>query len=146
MDRVKIRSHDRTRYHDYRLRADEFFHGMNDEESAGRCTAAALLGIHASIALTDAVTVFARGDRAADERHADAVKLLRSVCNAQGVPESGTSKLTSILKLKNDVAYGERFRTAGSDELRNLLLNVRRFFTWAYEHFSDLGARPDMEE
>jgi len=46
---------DRTRFVSYRDRAGEFFLGMNDEAELGRFNAAALLGIHAAIALTDAV-------------------------------------------------------------------------------------------
>ena len=142
---MRTRALDRARFVNYRNRADEFFHGMQDEAVLERFGASALLGVHASIALADAVTVHETGKRAADEQHKDAVKLLASVCSTRHIEEEGCGRLGRILAKKNEVAYSERFAPADTNELKELRRNVEGFFGWAYENFKHLGGKPTQE-
>ena len=97
---MKTRALDRTRFVNYRGRADEFFHGMQDEAELERFGASALLGVHASIALADALTIHETGKRAADEQHKDAVELLAWVCSTKNVEEGGCGRLGRILGVR----------------------------------------------
>jgi len=139
---MRARTLDRTRFVHYRSRADEFFNGMKAEENKERYNASALLGIHAAIALTDTVSLAETGQRAADEQHTEAARLLESICRKKGVDGDGHNRLRRILSRKNDVAYGEHFTAADSTELKGIRLNVERFFLWAKHHFAYLGGNP----
>ncbi|MDI6735025.1 MAG: hypothetical protein QME42_02330 [bacterium] len=136
---MKTKEFDRTRFLDYYKRADEFFEAMSDEIVFERYNASALLGIHASIALTDSLTIYENRKRAADEQHTDAVKLLKGICNTKGISEDGPNRLGKILSKKNLVAYGSRFRVMDTNESQSIRLNVERFFTWAYKNFEYLN-------
>lgn len=138
---MKTMEFDRTRFLDYYKRADEFFEAMSDEIVFERYNASALLGIHASIALTDSLTIYERRRRAGDEQHTDAVKLLKDICNTKGISEDGPNRLGKILSKKNLVAYGSRFRVMDTSELQSIRLNVERFFTWAYKNFEYLSRK-----
>jgi hypothetical protein len=142
---VKTRALDRTRFVNYRGRADEFFHGMQDEAELERFGASALLGVHASIALADALTIHETGKRAADEQHKDAVRLLAWVCSTRNVEEGGCERLGRILAKKNEVAYSRRYVPADTNELKELRRNVEGFFGWAYKNFKHLGEKPTQE-
>lgn len=135
---MKTKEFGRTRFLDYYKRADEFFKAMSDEIVFERYNASALLGIHASIALTDSLTIYESRKRAADEQHTDAVKLLKGICNTKGISKDGPNRLGKILSQKNLVAYGSRFRVMDTNELQSIRLNVERFFTWAYKNFEYL--------
>jgi len=139
---MRTRVIDRTRFVSYRDRASEFFLGMNDEAELGRFNAAALLGIHAAIALTDAVVAHKVGRRAADERHDTAVRLLKDVCQTAGVDPGGAKRLGEIVSRKNHVAYGDRYAAADTDELQRVRRDVERFFTWAYRNFGSVRPEP----
>ena len=136
---MKTKGFNRTRFLDYYKRADEFFKAMSDEVNFERYNASALLGIHASIAITDSLTICESGERAADEQHRDAVRLLKSVCNTRGISEDGPNRLGKILSKKNFVAYSEHFRAIDTNELKSIRLNVERFFAWAHKNFKYLG-------
>lgn len=138
---MKARKIDRVHFSDYYKRAEEFYKAMKDEEESGRYNASALLGIYASIALTDSLIIYESGKRAADEQHMDAVKLLKSICNTKAISEGGPKRLGKVLSKKNFVAYGEHFRAIDTDELKSIRLNVQRFFTWAYKNFKHLGKK-----
>ncbi|MCK4351897.1 hypothetical protein KAW65_00635 [candidate division WOR-3 bacterium] len=135
---MKTKGFNRTHFLDYYKRADEFFKAMSDEVNFGRYNASALLGIHASIALTDSLTIYESEKRASDEQHMDAVKLLKSVCNTKGISKDGPNRLGKILSKKSFIAYGERFRAMDTEKLKSIRLNVERFFTWAYRNFEYL--------
>ena len=139
---MRTRALDRTRFVGYRDRAGEFFLGMNDEAELGRFNAAALLGIHAAIALSDAVVAHKVGSRAADENHAAAVRLLKDVCQTAGVDPGGAKRLGEIVSLKNRVAYGDRYAAADTDDLQRVRRDVERFFTWTYKNFGSLRPEP----
>ncbi|MFH1562791.1 MAG: hypothetical protein ABIF11_05170 [Nitrospirota bacterium] len=135
---MKIREFEKSRFLDYCNRADEFFKAMNDEIILERYNASALLGIHASIAIADSITIYESGKRSADEQHLEAVKFLKSICNTKGISEDGSNRLGKILSEKNFVAYGEHFRPMDDTKLQSIRLNVERFFSWAYKNFDYL--------
>ncbi len=143
---MKIKKFNKDHFIDYYKRADEFFKAMSDEEEFERYNASALLGIHASIALTDSLTIYEKGKRAADEQHRDAVKLLKSVCNTKGISKDGPNRLGRILSKKNFVAYGEHFRAMDTDELKRIRLNVKGLFKWALKNFEYLGKSSTQED
>jgi hypothetical protein len=128
----------KLRFACYRNRADEFFSAMKDEVEFKRYNAAALLGVHAAIALADALTVRESGRRAADERHHDAVKLLKDVSGASRAEGDGWRRFGDILARKGEVAYAERYTTEDSEMLKSVRLNVERFFLWTQKNFADL--------
>ena len=138
---MKTKKFDRSRFLDYYKRADEFFNAMKDEKEFERYYASALLGIHASIALTDSLTIYESGKRATDTQHIDAVKLLNIVCKTRGINKDGPNRLGKILSKKNFVAYGKRFRSMDTNELNSIRLNVERLFVWAYKNFDYLGKK-----
>lgn len=138
---MKTRKFEKNRFLDYCKRAEEFFKAMNDEVEFERYNASALLGIHASIAITDSITIYEGGKRSADEQHMEAVKFLKSICNAKGISEDGSNRLGKILSEKNFVAYGEHFKPVDDTKLQNIHLNVKRFFEWAYKNFEYLGKK-----
>jgi hypothetical protein len=139
---VKTRALDRTRFVNYRGRADEFFRGMLDEAWAERYNAAALLGIHAAIALNDAVAIHQVGKRTADDQHLSAVRLLEIVCQGAGIDSRGAMRLGEIVSGKNDLAYSDRYVATDTDQVQRIRRNVERFFTWAYRNFGFLGPEP----
>ena len=143
---MKTKKFNKSRFLDYHKRAEEFFNAMKDEEELERYNASVFLGIHASIALTDSLTIYEKGERAADEQHTYAVKLLKSVCNAKGINKNGPNRLGRILSKKNFVAYGEHFRAMDTDELKSIRLNVRRLFKWALKNFEYLGKSSTRED
>lgn len=143
---AKFRKINKNCYINYHKRAIEFFEAMNDEVEFERYNASALLGIHASIALTDSLAIYESGTRAVDEQHIDAVKLLKGVCNKKGISQDGPNRLGKILSKKNFVAYGEYFRAMDTEELKGIRLNVERFFTWAYTNFNYLGKIEGQDE
>ena len=137
---MRTRALDRTRFVDYRGRANEFFAGMQSEAERARYNASALLGIHAAIALADAVAVHERGERAADDQHTEAARLIETISKKRGLDGDGHNRLRRILSRKNDVAYGEQFGAEDSNELKGVRLNVERFFLWAKRHFAYVNA------
>jgi hypothetical protein len=140
---MRTRVLDRTRFVNYRGRADEFFKGMKTEETEKRYSASALLGIHAAIALADTVSLAETGLRAADDQHTEAAKLIEGISKKNRLDGDGHNRLRRILSRKNAVAYGEGFAVGDSDELKAVRLNVERFFLWAKRHFAYIGASRD---
>jgi hypothetical protein len=115
---------------------------MKDEVEFRRYNAAALLGVHAAIALADALTIRQAGKRAADENHHDAIKLLKSLCSTGRVDGDGPKRLGDILARKSEVAYAERYTSEDSETLKAVRLNVERFFSWVQNNFANLWPRP----
>lgn len=145
---MRTRSLERIRYRDYRNRAEEFRRAMRDEADFERFNAAALLGIHALVSLTDALTVLVVGRRSASERHADAVTLLREASGLRGVQKSNKAfrRLGDVLSQKNAVAYEERYIATNRGRMENIRVNVEAFFVWAYTSFRDLGKEVGTDE
>lgn len=143
---MKTKKLDRVYFRNYHYRAEEFFKAMKDEKEFERYNASALLGIHASIALTDSLTIYEKGIRASDQQHIEAVRLLKDVCSEKGIGEVGPNRLGKVLSKKNFVAYGEHFRAVDTEELKGIRSNVERFFTWVYTNFGYLGKIEGQDE
>jgi hypothetical protein len=137
---MKTRDIDREQFLNYYKRAGEFFLAMSNEEKEGRYNAAALLGIHAVISLTDALIIYEQGERSKDEQHEKVVKLLQEVCNKNRIKDDkGVNCLSRILAKKNYVAYDKHFSTDDNNKLKSIRSNVETFFAWAYSNFEFLG-------
>jgi hypothetical protein len=135
---MSVRRVDRSFFADYYKRAEEFFGGMKDEADLDRFCASALLGIHASIALTDSLTIYECGERSAADQHAKAVDLLKKACQRRRLADrEGPNKLTQVLGKKNMVAYGERYWPGDTSTLQMIRLHVDRYFSWAFLHFKE---------
>jgi hypothetical protein len=97
-------------------------------------TSVALLAIHSSISLNDAIAIGVTGERSKSEDHKRAARDLEKVCTASKVTDrKGVQHLGWLLAWKTDVAYGERrldktFLLAARDK-------AERFQAWAYNNF-----------
>jgi len=135
---MKVRKVDRSFFTDYYKRASEFLQAMRDEADFDRFCASALLGIHASIALTDSLTVYEFELKSVEEQHTRAVGLLNKACQKRRLPDrEGLKKLAEVLDKKNRVAYGERYWPIDGPGLRMIQLNVERYFNWVILHFKE---------
>lgn len=129
-------------------RAEEFFQAMKILlDLQERYHAAALLGIHAAIAMNDAITVGSLGKRCRSENHADAKSLLKQVCSVRQIQEpKGISHLSDMLGLKTDIAYGKRFLSGQLKEPKQIHDRCQKFFAWAYVHFPFLSSERSLAD
>ena len=138
MKQVKSKFSDKTNSLGYFGRADEFFNAMKEVSVLeGRKHAACLLGIHASIALTDSITVYVLQERCTGESHLEAASLLKQACEKERADNHGVRQLEKVLSEKNRIAYGEEFPAADKDRLDNIIIRVERYFRWAFGTLKD---------
>jgi hypothetical protein len=94
----------------------------------------ALLAVHSSISLNDAIAVGVTGRRTKSEDHKRAATDLEKLCKASKVTDrKGVQHLSWLLARKTDIAYGEKrldqtFLLAARDR-------AERFQAWAYNNF-----------
>lgn len=94
----------------------------------------ALLAVHSSISLNDAILVGITGRRSRSEDHRQAARELDRICKLTKVTDiKGVSHLAWLLSKKSDVAYGK-------ERLDHVLLlaardRAERFQAWAYNNF-----------
>lgn len=123
---MKTRNVDNHKYKNYVTKADEFFNAMNESFLKREFNAAVLNAIHCAMSSADALTVFYKGVRHADERHEDVVVLL----NTLNLPDmqSKNRQLLGLLRIKNSAEYEEKLMTEtnASDSIKN----AERFFKW----------------
>jgi hypothetical protein len=105
---------------------------LSDDTSAYG-SSVALLAIHCSISLNDAIAVGVTGKRSRSEDHKRAAVELEKLCRATKTDTKGVHHLRWLLGWKTDVAYGERhldriFLLAARDK-------AERFQAWAYNNF-----------
>jgi hypothetical protein len=129
----------------YRDRAESFLramHLLSDEgyvgaEIARFLPAAALLAVHAGIALCDAILVLKTGDRSKAQDHREAVAKLRDVCGRNRIDAAGTSHLSQLVAEKDYFAYGDRHVTA--TDIKSAVVQADRFADWVYRSFPELA-------
>ena len=123
---MKTRNVDKHKYRNYLAKADEFFDIMNESISKGKFNAAVLNAIHCAISSADALTVFYKGVRHADDRHEDIVVLL----NTLGLQDmqSKNRQLLDLLRIKNSAEYEEKLMT--ETNALDSIKNAERFFKW----------------
>ncbi len=123
---MKTRNVDKHKYRNYLAKADEFFDIMNESISKRKFNAAVLNAIHCAISSADALTVFYKGVRHADDRHEDIVVLL----NTLGLQDmqSKNRQLLDLLRIKNSAEYEEKLMT--ETNALDSIKNAERFFKW----------------
>jgi hypothetical protein len=120
----------------YVEKADHFFQAMKlvSDDISAYATSVALLAVHSSISLNDAIAVGLTGKRTKSEDHKRAATELEKLCRASKVTDTkGVHHLSWLLARKTDIAYGEKrldqtFLSAAKDR-------AERFQAWAYNNF-----------
>jgi hypothetical protein len=105
----------------------EFTATAKDALGSGKWDSAGLSAIHAGIAAADAALIASAGLRSASQDHGAATALLE-----QQVPEFTATQrrqLAGLLKMKNRVAYEQRWLTAV--EARQLVDHAARLARWS---------------
>ncbi len=120
----------------YIEKADQFFQAMKltADDVVAYGASVALLAVHSSISLNDAILVSLTGSRSKSEDHRKAVGELEKLCKVMKVNDvKGVQHLGWLLSRKTDVAYGDErldrvFLLAARDR-------AERFQAWAYNNF-----------
>jgi hypothetical protein len=94
----------------------------------------ALLAIHCSISLNDAISVGVDGKRSKSRDHGRAAIDLEKLCKTAKVTDRrGVQHLSWLLGWKTDVAYGEK--RLDRTFLQAAMDRAERFQAWAYNNF-----------
>ena len=119
----------RGEFRNYREKGRQFFDVMKTCIQKGEFDAAILNGVHATISLADAVTVFLIGKRSTGRSHQDAAFLLSQAAGQEEEGKRQADRLAQILNWKHDNEY-EPTRSSES-EAREFEKIVGRFVQWA---------------
>ncbi len=116
-------------YRDYLFKAQTFFSALKLCLQNDFWDAAILLGVHASISVTDALLVFYVQRRSISKNHNDVVRLLmQSLQNKKDIKKNA-NRLTQIIDTKHSVEYEpKRFTQKTAYDLAK---KVDRYFEWA---------------
>jgi hypothetical protein len=130
----------------YVRRSNSFFEAMRSwvgrlpPNRLSTDAAVALLAVHGSISLNDAVQMALRGGRSKHEDHKATVSDLNRICVQNRVRETqGVEHLKWLLARKTDISYSDK-RFAHSDAA---LDHAEKFYRWAYNHFREVLLVPD---
>jgi hypothetical protein len=104
---------------------------MEREVAAGAYDPALLLAVQGVIAAADALTIYQRGERAAAERHEDALEVLNRLTQLPGLAEA-SGHLAKLLRVKGEVEYTGRYQKP--QEVTALLTHARRFYEFVARH------------
>jgi hypothetical protein len=104
---------------------------MERELAAGAVDPALLLAVQGVIAACDALTIFQRGERAAAERHEDALEVFSRLTILPGVKEAA-GHLARLLRAKGEIEYTGRYPKPR--EVTALIDHARRFFAFVQAH------------
>jgi hypothetical protein len=122
-------------------RANSFFDAMRSWENRlqpsqlSTDAAVALLAVHGSISLNDAIQTALRGGRSKYEDHRTTVLDLKKICIQNGINETqGVEHLKWLLARKTDISYADK-RFAHSDAA---LDHAEKFYWWAYNRFKEV--------
>jgi hypothetical protein len=134
-----LKRHDPILTQHYVEKADHFFHAMKllSDDLPAYGSSVALLAVHSSISLNDAIAVAVTGKRSKSEDHKRAAADLGKVCSAKKVTDrKGVHHLSWLLGSKTDIAYGSKrldqvFLVAAKDR-------AERFQAWAYNNFKEV--------
>ena len=116
----------------YVEKADHFFQAMRllSDDMSAYASSVALLAIHCSISLNDAIAVGVTGERSKSVGHKRAALDLEKLCKATKVTDrKGVQHLSWLLAWKTDVAYGEKrldrtFMQAAMDKAERFQLGL----------------------
>lgn len=115
-------------YRNYRDKGLQFFSVMKSCLQDKDWDAALLNGVHASISLSDAVTVFALGKRSSGSSHLDAAVLLSQAMGQDKEGRRNADRLAQILNWKHDAEYEPK--RASEREAYDFAKIVERFVEW----------------
>jgi hypothetical protein len=122
-------------------RAISFFDAMRSweyriqPEELSTDAAVALLAVHGSISLNDAIQMALQGGRSKYEDHRATVSELKRICIHNGVNETrGIEHLKWLLTRKTNISYSDK-NFAHSDAA---LDHAEKFYSWAYNHFKEV--------
>jgi hypothetical protein len=125
----------------YVRRSNSFFEAMRllreslPAERLSTDAAVALLAVHGSISLSDAIQMALLGARSKAEDHRAAVVGLEGVCGQHRMKETqGVGHLKWLVGKKPDIAYLDK-RFAHCDAA---LDHAEKFYRWAYNHFREV--------
>jgi len=100
---------------------------MHAALDAGDWDAAGLNAVHCGLSANDALLVTTHGVRSSSPRHADSIRLLDSLVDANGV-KAASVQLQKLIAKKNIIEYEERlFKEA---EAKETVKNADRFLAW----------------
>ncbi len=116
-------------FRNYRDKGKQFAAVMRICLQQGDWDAAVLNGVHASICLADAVTVFLIGKRSTGKSHQDAAFLLSQATGQDDEGRRQADRLAQILNWKHDAEYEPTRAT--ETEARDFEKTVTRFVQWA---------------
>ena len=116
-------------YKNYREKGKQFAGVMKNCLQQEDWDAVILNGVHASICLADAVTVFLIGKRSTGKSHQDAAFLLSQAAGQDEEGRRQADRLAQILNWKHEAEY-EPTR-ASQNEARDFEKIVTRFMQWA---------------
>lgn len=115
-------------YKSFAEKADQFFNVMNICLNDREWDAVLLNGVHAAIAINDALCIFLLGLRSTSKMHQDSVRLLiQAVPTHEG--KKNAVRLAEILNIKHKVEYESRRFI--ENEARRFAVQVDRFKSWA---------------
>jgi len=130
-----MRSVEKSKAIHYRVRAESFFNGMSllADDMKAYSHAVALLAVHASISLADALLIACTGQRSDDQDHRGVLKALERLCKSRRLAgdREGIKHLGWLLSMKTDFAYGDD-SLALVRQVPKARLNAERFFAWVY--------------
>ena len=119
----------KVEYGNYRDKGLQFFNVMKSCLQDGDWDAVLLNGVHASISLSDAITVFALGQRSSSRSHLDAAGLLGQAVSQDPEGRRNADRLAQILNWKHDAEYEPK--RASEREAYDFAKIVERFMEWA---------------
>lgn len=119
----------RKEYVEYLGKAKEFGTTMTMALQDKEWDTVLLLGVHASLSVTDALLVFHVGKRSSSKAHQDAVPLLiQSLSRQEGIHQNA-NRLSQILNEKHKVEYEPKRFT--EREAFDFAKKVERYLDWA---------------
>lgn len=98
--------------------------------------AAALLAVHAAIAMCDAILVLHGEERSTSHGHEEAVARLRQLCGRLGAGDRGIAVFERLVARRGNIAHDEQRLT--SKEAEAIVVQAQRFTSWAYQAFPQM--------
>lgn len=118
---------DKSAYTNFLKKALDFFNSMKNNLEKGNWNSAGLEAVHSAISANDALLVYFHGIRSISQKHEDAVNLLISLIDKDGVKEAA-AHLRRLIAKKNLIAYESvLFKRNDAEDAAK---HAERFFNW----------------
>lgn len=128
---MKTRAVNKYLYKNYLQKAEECFEAAKDAYAKDHWNTTVINAIHAAISGSDALLVFFKEVRSAEERHEEVVSLLRTLDFSREEINNKTRQLQRLLQIKNAAEYEERLMS--QSDASNALRDGERFLGWVKE-------------